>query len=207
MSVLIIDYGMGNLASVRRAFEECGAREVTLSEDPDDLEKASSFVLQGVGAFADGMANLRQRGWVSAIHRAVEDGIPMLGICLGMQLLADRGNEGGAQEGLGIVPGEVQRLNPDTSATRIPHVGWNEVHEMKPSTLFDGIPSGTDFYFVHSYHLIPSQQDSVVATTPYCNRFVSAVQVRQVFGVQFHPEKSSRPGFQVIRNFLTTSGI
>jgi glutamine amidotransferase len=126
----------------------------------------------------------------------------MLGICLGMQLLAQKGYEGGEQEGLGILPGEVRRLYQETPETRIPHVGWNEVHEVIPSTLFEAIPSGTDFYFVHSYHLIPSVQDVVVATTPYGKSFVSAVQVRNVFGVQFHPEKSSRPGFQIIRNFL-----
>ncbi len=204
MSLLIIDYGMGNLASVRRAFEECGAGQIVLSENPKDMKQASRFVLPGVGAFADGMRHLQQRGWASAIHEAVNEGIPMLGICLGMQLMATKGCEGGEVAGLNLISGEAARLKPASSAEQIPHVGWNEVHETRPSPLWEGVPSGTDFYFVHSYHLVPSETETVIATTPYCKRFVSAVQKGNIFGVQFHPEKSSRPGFQVLRNFLKT---
>lgn len=202
MSVLIIDYGMGNLGSVKRAFEECGA-QVFISSEPQELKSATHIVLPGVGAFNDGMSNLFQRGWVPEIKEAaLKDKIPMLGICLGMQLLADKGYEGGETSGLGLVPGEVRLLEPDPPATRIPHIGWNEVYKTKQSSLLSNIPDGTDFYFVHSYHFRASNREHVIATTPYCGGFVSAVMLNNVFGVQFHPEKSSRPGFQLIKNFL-----
>jgi glutamine amidotransferase len=119
-----------------------------------------------------------------------------------MQLLADKGYEGGAVAGLGLVPGEVRRLEPDRHDTRVPHVGWNEVYKTSGSPLFEGIPDGSDFYFVHSYHFIPSEEGSVLATTPYCAGFVSAVGAGRVFGVQFHPEKSGRFGFHILKNFL-----
>jgi len=202
MSVLIIDYDMGNLGSVVRSFEECGAH-VIVSEDPKELNHASHVVLPGVGSFHDGMENLVRRGWIGPMRDAVEEGAQLLGICLGMQLLADKGYEGGEVKGLGFVPGEVRRLHPETPDERIPHVGWNEVHESKPCFLFADIASGTDFYFVHSYHFIPGDDHDVVATTPYCGRFVSVVMRRNALGVQFHPEKSSKPGLQLIRNFLT----
>jgi glutamine amidotransferase len=119
-----------------------------------------------------------------------------------MQLLADRGHEGGDIPGLGLLPGEVRRLEPHSHAEKIPHVGWNEIYPSGKSSLFNGIPGGSDFYFVHSYHLIPKYNDHVVATTPYCGRFVSAVGTGNIFGVQFHPEKSGRLGFHVLDNFL-----
>jgi glutamine amidotransferase len=199
---MIIDYGMGNLASVRRAFEECGA-EAVLLDDPDRLAEADRFILPGVGAFGDGMANLRDRGWVPKINAALENPqVAMLGICLGMQLLATTGYEGGVTAGLDLVPGEVKRFEPVSSETRIPHVGWNEVRPSGEAALFAGIPEGTDFYFVHSFCLLPAQPESVIARTPYCGEFTSAVGVKNVFGVQFHPEKSSRPGFRLLKNFL-----
>ncbi|GAM09650.1 imidazole glycerol phosphate synthase subunit HisH [Geobacter sp. OR-1] len=198
---LIVDYGMGNLGSVRRAFEECGA-DVFISGNPSDISVADHIVLPGVGAFADGMTALNAAGWVDALRRSTTEMIPLLGICLGMQLLADRGFEGGETEGLGLIPGEVRRLEPDSAETRIPHVGWNEVHPRCANPLFSAIAEGTDFYFVHSYHFIPLTADDIAATTPYCGTFVSALNRGTVFGTQFHPEKSSRAGFQVIRNFL-----
>ena len=202
MSVLIVDYNLSNLGSIRRSLEECGASPL-VSDDPKTLKTATRIVLPGVGAFADGMANLRQMGWVSALREAVrEERIPMLGICLGMQLLADVGHEGGTVEGLGLVPGQVRRLEPDDPNTKIPHVGWNEVYRSSGSSLFEGIPDGSDYYFVHSYHFIPRDRENVLATTPYCNGFASAVGAGSVFGVQFHPEKSGRPGFQILKNFL-----
>lgn len=202
MTVLIIDYGMGNLQSVQRAFEECGA-DVMISEDPGSLKRASHIVLPGVGAFCDAMRNIRRKGWYEAIRQEVlEEQIPLLGICLGMQLLAEKGNEGGKTEGLGLVPGAIRKLIPDCDETRIPHVGWNEVHQPSPNPLLEGIPDGTDFYFVHSYHFIPADASFAVAQTPYCGGFVSAVMNGKVFGVQFHPEKSQKSGFRVIQNFL-----
>jgi imidazole glycerol-phosphate synthase subunit HisH len=201
MSVLIIDYGMGNLGSVRRSFEECGA-DVRVSSDPAELGAVSRVVLPGVGVFEKGMRQLIQRGWVDAIRKMVEEKIPFLGICLGMQLLAEKGCEGGACPGLGIISGEVARLSSKFSDERIPHVGWNDVCFSQVSPLFSEIPNNSDFYFVHSYHLIPRNSNHVMATTPYCGGVVSAVRDENVFGVQFHPEKSSKPGRQLLKNFL-----
>lgn len=202
MKVLVIDYGMGNLGSARRALEECGL-DVLVSENPDHLADVDRFVLPGVGAFGDGMANLTERGWPPKIREALQNPqVTMLGICLGMQLLADKGHEGGENVGLGLIPGDIKRLESTTPDTRIPHVGWNEVHYAHAGSLFAQIPTGSDFYFVHSYHFIPAVSENIIATTPYCGRFVSAVRANNVFGVQFHPEKSARPGLQLLRNFL-----
>jgi glutamine amidotransferase len=199
---LVIDYGMGNLGSVKRALEECGT-DVFISDNPVDCAMADHIVLPGVGAFADGMAALTASGWSTALHRASHDEkIPLLGICLGMQLLADKGFEGGETNGLGLIPGRVCRLVADSPGTRIPHVGWNEVHHSGAHQLFNGIPVGTDYYFVHSYHFVPCNAEDVLASTPYCGSFVSAVARGTVYGTQFHPEKSSRAGFQLLRNFL-----
>ena len=203
MSVLIVDYGLSNLGSIRRSLEECGAA-VRVSDDPKSLKTASRVVLPGVGSFADGMANLRKGGWLTPLREAAKDEkIPLLGICLGMQLLADRGHEGGDIPGLGLLPGEVRRLEPRSYAERIPHVGWNEINPLGKSPLLDGIPDGSDFYFVHSYHFIPEYDDLVLATTPYCGKFVSAAGTDNIIGVQFHPEKSGRPGFHILANFLS----
>lgn len=201
MSLLIVDYGMSNLGSIRRAFEECGA-DVFVTADPNDLGEAERIVLPGVGAFGDGMAQLRRTGWAEALRTVVGSGIPLLGICLGMQLLATQGVEGGEIAGLGLIPGQVTRLQPDTLTTRIPHVGWNEVYPGAGVPLFSGIAPGEDFYFVHSFHFIPVDPVHIAATTPYCRGFVSAVSAGSVVGVQFHPEKSGRPGFQLLKNFL-----
>lgn len=199
--VAIIDYGMCNLGSVRRAFEECGA-DASVTDDPDDLRDASHIVLPGVGAYGDGMANIRARGWDAAIRRAAEeDCVPLLGICLGMQLLSSRGFESGDTEGLGLIPGEVVKLAP-TAGERIPHVGWNEVQHREGDPLFAGILDGMDFYFVHSYHFRTVDPGHVSASTPYCGGFAAAVRSGNVFGTQFHPEKSSLSGFRLIRNFL-----
>ena len=202
MKVMIIDYGRGNLKSVRRAFEECYA-DVEISDDPNDLKNASHIVLPGVGAFKDCMNNLTEVGWKEKIRQAVlELGIPMLGICLGMQLLASKGFESGETDGLDLIPGKVKRLLPVDTFERIPHVGWDEIYSKKGSRLFAKIPDGTDFYFVHSYHFIPDNEESILTETPYCGGFVSSVINNNVFGVQFHPEKSHNPGFQLIKNFL-----
>jgi glutamine amidotransferase len=192
---------MGNLASVRRALEECGA-EVVVSADPAALTDAERIVLPGVGAFPDGMAKLEAAGWPAALNRALANpAVKLLGICLGMQLLADRGFEGRETRGLGLIRGEIRRFVP-MAGERIPHVGWNEVHPTRAHGLFERIPLGTDFYFVHSYCFQAATPAEVLATTPYCGPFASAVGAGNVVGTQFHPEKSSRPGFQLIRNFL-----
>ena len=202
MNALVIDYGMGNLDSVRRAFEECGG-SVLVSRNPQDIKATTHIVLPGVGSFAESMRSLREMGWVSAIrHEVLNERIPILGICLGMHLLANKGFEGGETQGLSLIPGNVRKLAPDEPSTRIPHVGWNEVYQSKASPILERIADGTDFYFVHSYHFVPANREHVAATTPYCGAFVSAVMKENICGVQFHPEKSQTSGFQVIRNFL-----
>jgi len=199
--VAVVDYGMCNLDSVRRALEEAGGRPF-VTDDPADLDAADRIVLPGVGAFPDAMRNLRDRGLDDALRKqVVDDGVPFLGVCLGMQLLAAVGNEGERTDGLGWIDAEVTRLVPTASGERVPHVGWNEVHPVGASPLFEGIPDGTDFYFVHSFHVRCDAHD-VLATTPYCGSFTSVLARDHVFGVQFHPEKSQRHGIRLLRNFL-----
>ncbi|NOQ81333.1 MAG: imidazole glycerol phosphate synthase subunit HisH [Methylophaga sp.] len=202
MNVIVVDYGMGNIGSVYRAVEECGAN-VLVTRNPDDIDKASKIILPGVGAFPDGMAALVDTGWDQALKKSVvENGKNILGICLGMQLLATVSHEGGETKGLDLISGEVQKLTPSDFDTRIPHVGWNEVNQHGNIQLMDGISQGTDYYFVHSYHFVPRDINHIVSTTPYCGGFVSAICSNSVYGVQFHPEKSSKAGFKLINNFL-----
>ncbi len=201
MSILVVDYHMGNLGSVRRALEELDA-DVILSDDPADLRKAERFVLPGVGSFREGMEQLHALGWVPEILNAVREGIPMLGICLGMQLLMDKGCEGGETQGLSLIPGNVDLLDCQAQSMRIPHIGWNEVRLSRPTELFKDILSGTDFYFVHSYQVLPADPGHAIALTPYGSDFVSAVQCGRTYGVQFHPEKSGKPGFKLLQNFM-----
>ena len=200
-AVAIVDYGMCNLDSMRRALEECGAAP-KVTDDPRDLESAERIVLPGVGAFGDAMRNLRERGLDVALAAQVERGIPLLGICLGMQLLATTGVEGGGAAGLGFISGEVVRLLPTADSPRIPHVGWNEVRPLQPHPLFTDIAAGKDFYFVHSFHFRCVNAAAALAVTPYCGGFTSAVARDHVMGVQFHPEKSQKTGFTMLRNFL-----
>lgn len=200
--VLIIDYGLGNLGSVRRAFEECGAK-VSIGCSRDSFLDASHVVIPGVGAFAEGMGLLESQGLPSMIKDfVVQAGKPLLGICLGMQLLGIDGIEGGLTKGLCLVDGHVLPLQPSSPRERIPHVGWNEVHHDGTSALLSSIPSGVDFYFVHSYAIAAASPEQIVATTPYCGDFVSVIQNGNVWGTQFHPEKSQRAGMQLLRNFL-----
>jgi imidazole glycerol-phosphate synthase subunit HisH len=200
--VAIVDYGMCNLDSVARAVEECGGTPF-VTDRPADLETASRIILPGVGAFPDAMQNLNERGLAATLReQALAKQIPLLGICLGMQLLADRGTEVEVTAGLGIIAGDVTRMTPTADDRRIPHIGWNEVRLERPSVLFEGIESGKDFYFVHSYAVRPADDRDVLARTPYAHGFVSVLERGSVFGVQFHPEKSQRVGFRLIKNFL-----
>jgi imidazole glycerol-phosphate synthase subunit HisH len=200
--VAIVDYGMGNLDSVRRAVEECGG-DAIVTDREDEIARATHVILPGVGAFGDGVRQLTERGLDQVLReQVIVGGIPFLGICLGMQMLASRGDEGGDTKGLGWIDGEVQRFTPTGEDTRIPHIGWNEVTPTRASPLFAGIAPGRDFYFVHSYHLVCRDPGDVAARTPYCGGFVAAVERDNVFGVQFHPEKSQRVGFALLRNFL-----
>ena len=202
--VAIVDYGMSNLDSVARAIEECGGTPV-LTRSPADLVDASRIILPGVGVFADAMGRLRSLGYEDVLQEQVQaKGVPFLGICLGMQLMAARGVEGGETRGLGWIEGECVRLEPAGGEVRIPHVGWNDVEysgKVAPA-LLAGIPTGRDFYFVHSYHLRCARAEDVAARTPYCGGFTSLVGGGTVCGAQFHPEKSQQDGFKLLRNFL-----
>jgi len=200
--VAVVDYGAGNLDSVARALEECGARPVVTAEK-GEVERADAIVLPGVGAFARGMAGLRSTGLEEALSERVwANGVPFLGLCLGMQLLAAASDESPGVAGLGWFDAEVRRLEPNGELERVPHVGWNELRIDRDSRLLAQIPSGTDFYFVHSYYVDCADQHDVIATTPYCSGFPSVIGRGNVCGVQFHPEKSQRAGFRLLRNFL-----
>jgi glutamine amidotransferase len=201
MEVAIVDTGLCNLGSIFRSFEECGARTV-VSKSPSDLKSATHIVLPGVGSFADGMRNLREQGWVEPLQEEVlGNGIPLLGVCLGMQLLAEWGLESGETRGLGFIKGHVDKLKK-RSDERIPHMGWNEIEKKQEHPILNGIQPGTNFYFVHSYCFLPQDEDRTIATTPYAGGFTSIVGEKNWIGVQFHPEKSQTAGFQIIRNFL-----
>lgn len=201
MNIAIIDYGMGNLFSVQRAFEKCGCKPI-ITANPQDLYLADKIVLPGVGAFADAMYNLENEGWIKPIKDSViDDKIPILGICLGMQLLADKSYENGETQGLGLIHGMVEKFEPKENE-RIPHVGWNDVYIKNYHKIFDGIQDETNFYFVHSYHFVVEDNNNVGTITPYCGEFVSSVIADNIIGTQFHPEKSQKAGFRLIRNFI-----
>jgi glutamine amidotransferase len=200
--IAIIDYGMCNLDSVARAVERVGGQAM-VTDDPRELGEADGLILPGVGAFPDAMRELQERGLVAPLRQMVlEESAPFLGICLGMQLMASRGFEGEETAGLDLIPGEVVRLMPDSPQIRIPHIGWNEVHQVQASPLLQGIRDRADFYFVHSYHL-HCAPEYILARTPYCGGFAAAVGRDLCFGVQFHPEKSLKAGLTVLHNFLS----
>jgi imidazole glycerol-phosphate synthase subunit HisH len=197
----IVDYGMGNRRSVQKAFEHVGA-ETWLTSDADRLRACDGLVVPGVGAFPQGMRNLAELGLDELIRGW--DG-PVLGICLGMQLLFDRSDELQPTDGLGLIAGQVTRLQ--AGGRRVPHIGWNEVRFERPSPLTAGLPGrGCPFYHVHSYAARPARPDDVIGTTDYGERFATIVAHGPVFGVQFHPEKSSADGLHLLRNFVELCG-
>ena len=199
--VVIIDYGMGNVGSVKNAFDFLG-EEAIISRKEEDIKSASHIVLPGVGAFKKGMENLVSFGLLDILHHEVLDKKkPFLGLCLGMQLLADEGEEGGTTKGLGWVAGKVRKFSTDESKFKIPHVGWNDVSPQNNSKLFMNI-SNPVFYFVHSFHFVPDDVSVVAAKTNYGENFVSAVEKENIFGLQFHPEKSQSAGLEIFTNFL-----
>lgn len=201
-TVAIVDYGLGNLDSVARAVEEVGGT-AQRTDDPRDLRSATHIILPGVGAFGDAMANLRRGDWVDALgEQVLHLGIPLLGVCLGMQLLARQSFEGGSHVGLGWIDAEVRRFEPEDPGVRVPHVGWNNVYPVRASPLFSGIESGPDFYFVHSLYVVCADPADVLATTPYDGEFVSMIQRANIYGAQFHPEKSQAAGLRFLANFL-----
>jgi len=197
--IAIIDYQMGNLRSVQKAFERVG-HAATITSNPAMLAEASKVVLPGVGAFADAIAELRRRDLVTPIHAAVQSGKPFLGICLGLQLLFDRSYEDGEHEGLGILPGEVRHFAVPTEL-KVPHMGWNQVHYRRRPPIFAGIPDQTHFYFVHSYYVAPRDPEIVAGETSYPDPFCSMIWRDNVYATQFHPEKSQAAGLRVLRNF------
>lgn len=196
--IALIDYRMGNLRSVQKGFDHAGVEGVTVTDDPSVVATADGIVLPGVGAFRDAAHNLRESGlWETVLERTAA-GVPFLGICLGMQLLSDVGLEDGEWPGLGVLPGRCERL---PGGVKIPHIGWNTVEYPVESPLFDGVPEGSAFYFVHSYRFIPEDTSCIIGATEYGVRFASAVQDGTVFAVQFHPEKSSAAGLALLANF------
>lgn len=197
--IAIIDYGMGNLASVKNAFLKLGYEAGTTS-DPDEILQAEKVVLPGVGAFADAIGNIRSLGLERAIWELVERQTPLLGICLGMQLLFTESYENGVHQGLDIIPGCVEKFRLP-SQFKVPQMGWNSIDINPASTLLTGIPSMSYFYFVHSYYVVPEDEAAVAARTEYGVSFASAVERGRVFGTQFHPEKSSELGLRILRNF------
>ena len=209
MRVGVINYGVGNLGSVMRALEELRVTPVLITR-AIDIHTSDSLILPGVGNFADCARLLNEGGWEQALRDEVLGaGKSLLGVCLGMQLLASSSMEGAANNvpngtrGLGFIPGRVENLRTLGCNLRIPHVGWNEVTSCNTSGgLFDGVPDGTDFYFVHSYAFVPDNISHVLATTMYDIPITAAVRCGNIWGTQFHPEKSSRAGFRVLRNFI-----
>ena len=204
MRVAVVDHGLCNIDSVVRAFEHCGAADVAVAHHPADLSRATRVVLPGVGAFPAAMKSLHASGMSDGLHAAVADrGIPVLGICLGMQLMCAVGTEHETTPGLGWVDARVERLRARDDE-RLPHVGWNEATFETTNPMFASIEPHTDFYFVHSYHVVLSGTGADVATTSFAGEFVSAFHLDNLWGAQFHPEKSQSAGFQLIRNFLST---
>ena len=198
--IAIIDYGMGNLRSVQKAFERLGhAAEVT--GDPERVTRAPGVVLPGVGAFAACMTNLAAAGLVEPVKQVIRAGRPFLGICLGMQLLFDESEEFGPVAGLGILPGRVVRFAPDPER-KIPHMGWNSLRMVRRAPELTGIEDGAYVYFVHSYYPVPRDADVVATTTPYGEEFASSVVRDNVFACQFHPEKSQQVGLRLLDNFV-----
>ena len=201
MKTVVIDYGSGNLRSAAKALAAAGA-DVTVTADPGDVTAAERIVLPGVGAFADCRAGLdRLPGMVEALEQAVRrQGRPFLGICVGMQLMAEAGLEHGRHAGLGWIPGEVVPLAP--RPVKIPHMGWNALHPARPHPLLDGIAKEADVYFVHSYHLRPKAAADLLAETDYAGPVAAAIARDNMAGVQFHPEKSQATGLRLLANFL-----
>ena len=210
MKVGVIDYGVGNLGSVLRALEELRVAPVLVNR-PVDLHASDCLILPGVGNFSDCVRLLNDGGWFAALNDEVLGyQRPLLGVCVGMQLLADSSTEGAADgqsvKGLGFIPGQVRHLREFGSTLRVPHVGWNSITRTRTDDhLFHGIPNGTDFYFVHSYAFAPRDEVDVLAVANYGVPFAAAVQRGRVWGAQFHPEKSSRAGFRLLKNFIDSS--
>jgi glutamine amidotransferase len=211
-TIAIIDYGAGNLHSAAKAFERVAAERgrgdvITVTADPQIVRTADRIMLPGVGAFADCKAGLDAvTGMVEVLEeRVIKGGVPFLGVCVGMQLLASEGREKSVTRGLGWIPGAVEKITPADPTLKIPHMGWNTITTTRPHALLEGIetgPNGLHAYFVHSYHLRTDHAETLVATTDYGGALTACVGRDNIFGTQFHPEKSQALGLKLIENFL-----
>lgn len=197
--ISIVDYGMGNLRSVQKAFERLGY-DATIIRSPEEIALAKKLVLPGVGAFRDAIGELKRLNLAKPIVDHAHSGRPFLGICLGLQLLFDVSYEDGEWVGLGILPGEVVRFE-SKPGLKIPHMGWNELIVDRPNRLLDGIPGPLSVYFVHSYHVVPKDPSVIATRTDYGGPFVSMVARDNLFATQFHPEKSQQVGLKILSNF------
>lgn len=206
--VVIVDTGSGNLRSVAKALAHVGGRPV-VTGDPDVIRAAERVVVPGQGAFGSFVRAMHARGLEAALREAVASGRPFLGICLGLQVLFDESEEQGPVAGLGVLPGRVVRFRPVSAACKVPHMGWNQVRQARPDAAADpllaGIPDGTWFYFVHSYHAVPARGEDVALTCEYEQPFAAAVRRDNVFACQFHPEKSQRAGLRLLANFVESA--
>ncbi|MGQ9888266.1 MAG: imidazole glycerol phosphate synthase subunit HisH [Aggregatilineales bacterium] len=197
----VIDYGAGNLRSVVHALNYLGAQRVRLVRAPDELRGAHKIILPGVGAFGAGMAQLHKQGLVEPLRQAVSAGVPYLGICLGMQFLFEHSDEMGDHAGLSLLGGRVTRF-PTMKGFKVPHMGWNQLEFTRESPLLNGLEPNVSAYFVHSYYCAPANPEDIIVKVHYGIPFAAAVQRDNIFGVQFHPEKSQRTGLKLLRNFL-----
>ena len=202
MTVAVLDYGMGNLRSAEKAFEHVGA-EIVRTDDADRAADADAIVLPGVGAFPKAMKRVRELGFDRLCRERAEAGTPVLGICLGMQLLFESSSELGGAEGIGLLPGTVDPL--EAPGLKVPHMGWEPVRWERESAMCEGVESETPFYFVHSFAPRPAEPDDVLGTAVHGDRFVCAVERGSVSGFQFHPEKSSAAGLRLLANFTNSS--
>lgn len=198
--IAIIDYDAGNIKSVEKALQKLG-QEVVITRDADTILNADKVILPGVGAFGDAMNNLKKYNLDQVIYQVVKKNIPFLGICLGLQLLFERSDESKGVAGLGILEGEILRI-PDQEELKIPHMGWNSLHLQNNGRLFRGLEENSYVYFVHSYYLKAKDEEIVKATTEYSTHIHASVEKGNVFACQFHPEKSSDVGLQILKNFV-----
>ncbi len=198
--IAIVDYGMSNLRSVQRGLERVGAAARVVTA-PSQLAGAQGIVLPGDGAFGQTMENLRHGGWVEPLQKSIASGVPFLGICLGMQLLFETSDEMGEHQGLGLLKGRVSKF----TTGKVPQIGWNQIQRPHPSRLLEGAPDGSYVYFVHSYYCAPAESSIIAAETEYGIQYASAVEQENIWGVQFHPEKSGEVGLTILRNFANNS--
>jgi glutamine amidotransferase len=203
--IAIINYGLGNLRSVAGAVEKVGFKPV-ITNKPSEIENAEKIILPGVGAFGDGMKNLREFELIDCLERTVlGEKKPVLGICLGFQLMCRSSCEFGTHSGLGWIDADVEKLDTKDGQFRLPHVGWNDLYKTKDIFLFKNIPEEALFYYVHSYHVCCNDHEIVVGECEYSDRFVAAVGNQNIWGTQFHPEKSQKWGLQLLQNFLESA--